>query len=143
MHSKSSGHTCLNNSLSLLLSKICLVPSISVGSPMQSSPPGKKNAAGGRQRRSIPGQVPPAPLQEGDLHIPGVLCCFSSPPAGSPGVALLPLLRLPRAQTALLFPPLPLPSSQALPQPLYAVLTATPGKEVPGHHPSDPSPSLL
>lgn len=37
VHSKSSGHTCLNNSLSLLLSKICLVPSISVGSAVQST----------------------------------------------------------------------------------------------------------
>lgn len=101
------------------------------------------NSAGGRQRRFIPHQIPPALLQEGNLHIPGVLCCFSSPPAGSPGPALLSLLRLPSAQTAFLFPPLPLSSFQALPQPLYAMLTATAGKEVPGHHPSDPSPSLL
>lgn len=54
MHSKSSGHTCLNNSLSLLLSKICLVPSILVGSPMQSSPPGKKMLlVGGRGGLSL------------------------------------------------------------------------------------------
>lgn len=37
VHSKSSGRTCLNKSISLLLSQICLVPSISVGSPVQSN----------------------------------------------------------------------------------------------------------
>lgn len=33
---RSSGHACLSNTLSLLLFNICLMPSITVGSPVQS-----------------------------------------------------------------------------------------------------------
>lgn len=33
---RSSSHTCLNNTLSLLLFNICFMPSITVGSPVQS-----------------------------------------------------------------------------------------------------------